>query len=328
MGRIMKVSFVLGKFYPLHQGHISLIDFALSVSEKLIILVDNHESYLMSLEERVKRIKETYPNVEVRGIQESTFQNPEESSEFWEYWKNICEKYVPEEKEAIIGSMEYVFDLAKVLNIKPIVIDIEREGINFSATRFRNDPKKEWKFLAPESKKFLCKKIAIMGAESSGKSTLVKKLANNFDTNFVPEYGRTFAENLERPFQTEDFVEIAKFHDKHASVLAKHSNYYFFYDTEAITTLCWQDFLVQQKSEEIENIIRNQKIDLYILVPVQDQWVNDGVRYQKEKEERIIFYNKIKENLIRYNKNFIEIKNGSYTQVYEDVCEKIEELYE
>jgi len=323
----MKVSFLLGKFYPLHIGHLSLIDFASSISEKLIVLVDNHNSYEISLEDRVKMIKESFPNIEVRGIQESTFQEPSESPDFWVYWKNIINTYIPEEKEAIIGSMNYVNSLADLLNIKSIVVDIEREGIDFSATRFRNNKKEEWNSLAPAAKALLSKKIAIMGAESSGKSTLIKRLAKEFNTNYVPEYGRTFAENLKRDFKEQDFVQIAKLHEKHAHSLSKYSNYLFFYDTEAITTLCWEDFLINKQSQEIESIIKNQNLDLYIIVPVQDTWINDGVRYQVEKEQRELFRQKVKEACEKYNKKTIEISEGTYEQVFEEVCRKIREIY-
>lgn len=323
----MKVSFVLGKFYPLHIGHLSLIDFAASVSEKLIVLVDNHVSYEISLEDRVRMIQDSFPHLEVRGIQESTFQEPAESPDFWDYWKNIINKYIPEEKESIIGSMDYVYSLAELLNIKPIVVDIEREGIDFSATKFRNNKKEEWHNLAPAAKALLSKKIAIMGAESSGKSTLIKRLATEFETKYVPEYGRTFAENLKRDFEEKDFIQIAQLHEKHAMALAKYSNYLFFYDTEAITTLCWEEFLINKQSQEIETIIKNQNLDLYIIVPVQDKWVDDGVRYQAEKKQREIFREKVKEACKKYNKKIIEISEGNYEQVFEEVCRKIKEIY-
>ena len=38
------------------------------------------------------------------------------------------------------------------------------------------------------------KKIAILGAESTGKSTICKALAKHYRTDFVPEYARTYFE--------------------------------------------------------------------------------------------------------------------------------------
>ena len=53
-------------------------------------------------------------------------------------------------------------------------------------------------------------KIAITGPESTGKSTLAEKLAKHFNTDYIPEYSRTYLENFEGQYTENDVVEIAK----------------------------------------------------------------------------------------------------------------------
>jgi nicotinamide riboside kinase len=53
-------------------------------------------------------------------------------------------------------------------------------------------------------------RIAILGAESSGKSTLAAALASHFDTVWVPEYLREFVETLGRVPREEDQYGIAR----------------------------------------------------------------------------------------------------------------------
>lgn len=52
--------------------------------------------------------------------------------------------------------------------------------------------------------------ITIVGAESSGKTTLAERLADRFGCLWVPEYARTYLTELNRPYQLEDLSIIAK----------------------------------------------------------------------------------------------------------------------
>ena len=52
--------------------------------------------------------------------------------------------------------------------------------------------------------------VGIVGPESTGKTTLAKGLAKHFKTNWVPEYAREFLSNLDRAYQKEDLIEIAR----------------------------------------------------------------------------------------------------------------------
>jgi nicotinamide riboside kinase len=54
------------------------------------------------------------------------------------------------------------------------------------------------------------KRIAILGAESTGKSTLAPALAARYGTLWVPEYLREFVETQQRvPFE-DDQIDIAR----------------------------------------------------------------------------------------------------------------------
>lgn len=55
-----------------------------------------------------------------------------------------------------------------------------------------------------------CYTIVITGAESCGKTTLAKNLASYFNTTWVKEYARTYIEKLNRPYNKNDLLIIAK----------------------------------------------------------------------------------------------------------------------
>jgi hypothetical protein len=49
-------------------------------------------------------------------------------------------------------------------------------------------------------------KIAIVGPESTGKSTLARQLASHFNTLWVPEFARKYIDQLNRPYQQADLL--------------------------------------------------------------------------------------------------------------------------
>ena len=53
-------------------------------------------------------------------------------------------------------------------------------------------------------------KVAITGAESTGKSTLSDALANHYRSISVPEFSRSYIENLKRPYTYNDVEFIAR----------------------------------------------------------------------------------------------------------------------
>ncbi len=53
------------------------------------------------------------------------------------------------------------------------------------------------------------KKIVVIGPESTGKSTLCEKLADHYNTLWVPEYAREYLEKHGPEYTYEDLYDIA-----------------------------------------------------------------------------------------------------------------------
>jgi nicotinamide riboside kinase len=79
--------------------------------------------------------------------------------------------------------------------------------------------------------------VVFVGAESTGKSTLVEYLAREYDTVFVPEIGRYIWEEKQGLLTVDDYVEIAVKHRLAEDEAQARARRYLFVDTSALTTL-------------------------------------------------------------------------------------------
>lgn len=75
-----------------------------------------------------------------------------------------------------------------------ILVDRDREAVPISGTLVRSNPLGCWDFLEPPVRAWYAKRICLVGAESTGKTTLAQMLAERYQTVWVPEYGREYSE--------------------------------------------------------------------------------------------------------------------------------------
>ena len=146
------------------------------------------------------------------------------------------------------------------------------------------------------------RRIALIGPESTGKTTLCMQLAEYYKTVWVPECARTFIENLNRAYTYEDVVHCAREQMKAEDALAETANRFLFCDTELINYKVWFDDKFNKTPDWLEAEITKRKYDLYLLTSPDLPWVHEGVRenphrreylfdlYKKELEKRNSVY--------------------------------------
>lgn len=330
-----KNGLVLGKFYPITLGHKYLIDTAIENSQKTHVIISHNSTQSIPGSIRFEALKELYKdNDDVTIYEFDDYGLPQSDTEcdtleeFYAYWIPEVYKLV-NELDVVFTSEDYGDSFAEFLGIEHFLVDKERSTYPISGTRVRNNPFNEWGFIPQPMKKYFIKRVAIMGPESVGKSTLTKLLAKEFNTNFVEEYGRTVYEENGNFVGVEDFRKISLGRQKLEDDLIKHSNKIIFCDTEDITThiflnmYCDGELSVENKWFD-ETIDDKRKFDSYILLKPDCEGIQDGTRVFLE--ERIEHYEVIKNRLIKNKCNFIEI-GGSWKDRFDDSVKYIKTSY-
>src|SRR5699024_8158459 len=114
----------------------------------------------------------------------------------WQEWSDRVRNLLKD--KGIVPSYVYSSEPQDVepyknhLQLETILIDPQRHFVDISATKIRENPLYYWDYIPTEVKPFFVRTVAILGGESSGKSTLVNKLANMFNTTSAWEYGRDY----------------------------------------------------------------------------------------------------------------------------------------
>ncbi|MGP1446382.1 MAG: AAA family ATPase [Candidatus Limimorpha sp.] len=129
-------------------------------------------------------------------------------------------------------------------------------------------------------------KIAIVGPESTGKSTLAEQLAQHFGTTFVPEYSRTYLADLKRPYTIDDVVAIAEGQQRLIAEAEATQGGFLIADTEMLVNKVWTRYVFHCVPPFIEQAVRQQHFDLYLLCDVDLEWRYDPLRENPDLEER------------------------------------------
>lgn len=127
--------------------------------------------------------------------------------------------------------------------------------------------------------------IFLTGAESTGKSTLTKQLAEHFKTPFVEEYARNYVSGLERDYQIDDLEIIAR---KQIDQISRHSsNKLVFFDTGLIITYIWYQDKYGLVPDWLSQAIPVFGKGKYLLCNPDISWFNDPVRENPHRRHEL-----------------------------------------
>ncbi|MEO6303857.1 MAG: ATP-binding protein [Bacteroidia bacterium] len=136
-------------------------------------------------------------------------------------------------------------------------------------------------------------KIAIIGAESTGKSELCEALAKHYNTHCVPEYAREYFNHSDLyNYTKEDLVIIAKKQIEKENDLIKKAHRFLFCDTTLITLKIWAELEFKQTPDFIEQNLFKIKYDHYLITANDMPWKEDPLRQNKFSREMIFEMNK------------------------------------
>lgn len=335
------VGFIGGKFSPLHNGHIRTIIEASTMVDELHVVVisdDNwekehlyHESQFpfFPVKHRARWIKETFKNHDHITVDFTHQPVSDNDIKDWKIGAENIKKIINNDITHIFSS-EYQYDTYFQLfypDAVHVVIDAQRSHVPISASSIRQHGAiKSWEFLPEAVRKDVVKKVAVIGTESNGKSTLVQNLALLFNTKYVEEYGRTFMYEVGDTYTIpEDYHTIVMQHWLNVEKEKRHANKVLFVDTEAIVTQNFSHLYEGKYQDIIDAVIKIQQYDLVLFLEPDVKWVDDGTRVFGEESVRKKAHEELMHLMNYHGIEYVMINgdfNNRLSQAYAEV-EKI-----
>lgn len=316
---------VIGKFYPPHLGHEYLIRSAALHSSAVTVAVLGSSVESLSIALRVHWLQNAFadmPQVRIVGALDDVAIDYADDS-IWQAHVDIMQEAVAQadrtltplaKVDAVFSSESYGDRLASYFHCPHVCLDQSRILYPTSGTAVRADVPGQWQWLSPSVQAGLAMRVVVLGAESTGTTTLSQDLAVALrargglwtHTQWVAEYGREYSANLlalaraatpeatvyDIHWQSSDFTHVAQEQCRRENLAAAHGSPVLLCDTDAWTTRIWHERYMTKPSSEVDAVADGMPARaLYILtsereVAFEDDGLRDGEHLRSWMNQR------------------------------------------
>jgi HTH-type transcriptional repressor of NAD biosynthesis genes len=282
----MSVGVVIGKFLPPHHGHGALIRTAQSNCDELFVIVCDAAWHDVSARLRAEWIVESFPSVRTLLLDQDDLGLTDDDSEGWARATMDALRQAP---DVVFTSEDYGPRYATAMGAKHVRVDRGAERGGFNATAIRANPQAHLDWLDPHVRSHYVARVCVLGAESTGKTTLARDLAQHYGVGFVGEFGRFYTEAMPDParyrWQTSDFRIIAEAQAALEDDAARWTPSPLICDTNPFVTAVFHEAYLGRPDPELEAAVRDRPYHLFLLCDPETPFEQDhtGLRHDGER---------------------------------------------
>lgn len=290
---------VVGKFCPLHLGHERLIEFASTRCQQLLVIGWSQPGFPgYSVVRRERWLRARFPQATVavlddvrlaalcvqRGAAVRTLpQDSDDEHVQREFTAWLCLSLFGGPVQAVYTGEDYGDGFAQALAmhfdapVRHERLERARDVGQASGTQLRADPHAHRHSLSAEVYADYVQRVAFIGGESSGKTTLARVMAERLQTAWVPEYGRTLWEQQGGDLVPDDLLRIAMTQPQHEDKAARRAHRWLFCDTTPLVTLGYSGWMFGMAPQPLRQAAR-RRYDLLFLCSPDIPFDQDGTR--------------------------------------------------
>ena len=309
---------VLGKFMPIHAGHVHLIEAAAQQAARVTVLVCTLQREPLAGALRYRWAAETLAHlatVRVVHVADEVPAQPEDSPDFWAIWVPLIHASCGTDLDVVFTSEAYGTELGRRLGIAAVCLDPARTTVPVSATRIRTAPLANWAFVPAAVRPHFVQRVALLGAESSGKTTLAAALAAHYATAWVPEFVRDYLnDGPNLAYTTADLRAIGAgqraLERAYRHLPGPLATGLLLCDTDALTTTVWAElyFGEEQAPPALVELALADRYAFTLLLAPDLPWVPDGTRDQPAR--RAWFFERLRHWLARAGRPYAVISGA------------------
>ncbi len=163
-----------------------------------------------------------------------------------------------------------------------------------------------------------CIRICLFGPESSGKSTLSRKLSKHYNAPLVPEYAREYLQQLwnneQKICRPKDILPIAAGQINLENEALRAAKDLIICDTDLLSTKVYSEAYYSGWCPELlHKMALENTYDLYLLCYIDTPWTQDDLRDRPERREEMFSY--FQNSLLTYKKPYITLRGDIDTRM-------------
>ena len=335
---------MIGHFEPLHLGQMRSILAAAGQAKSLHIVITKHPSphpdFYITLQDKARWLQMAcadLPFIHIHTTKEIALPLHERFDDVTidiaasnaKLQRLTDALNLPEEAVLFVADNHPLaqLGLAEQLLMQIITTPLQPEFDSYAIAR---NPVAHWSALHPQVRANYTKTIAIVGGESSGKTTLVHKLANYYGASFALEMGRLYVGTdlggSEIGLQYSDYGPIALNHAQAIrAATANATAPVTIVDTDFVTTQAFCEEYEGRNHPFVSACINEFQLDHTIMLDNNTPWVADGLRSLGDNEARGRFEQRLLEIFDRHNIDPHLIDKPDYDARYQEAIAFIDQ---
>ncbi len=286
----MTRAFVLLTALPPTVGHLQLVRFASELEDEVHVLVCTQpgEPFPAERVEAIRQATADLPGVRIHGFHRTVPQEPADAPDFWPMWRALLREHGLQDGDTIVASEPYGAALAQAAGGVFVPYDVERSTTPVRAVDVRRDPVGRFGDILAEFQPMLRRRITVLGAESTGKTTLSRQLAEALPGHWLPEWARPYLEGTPTPDVTHERMLVIWRAQRalQRSALALRDRAFIVQDTDLFATVgFWELWDPATVPDGLRADASADRSDLYLVTRSDIPFEPDPLRYGGDARE-------------------------------------------
>lgn len=315
------------EFAPLHLGHLMDINYAAGQVDTLhIIITPSQNSYKTpTLQDVTRWLQNSCQDFGFIKIHHTDSLELPKLTAYFDYTKDAAGQ---DSLNAAIQALG--LDAPEVFSKTAADSKLILPKTLYDTLAIKEQVLRYFSYLAPACRYFYTHTLAVVGGESSGKTTLVHKLKNHYGASVALEMGRLYSDShlggSELALQYSDYTSIATLH-AHAIDTARLSATaaVTFIDTDFVTTQAFCETYEGRSNPVVEAYIKEYRLDSTLYLDNNVKWVADGIR-RLGGSHRTAFAEKLLSLHKKHDIDLYKIDHPDYHIRYEQAVAYIDKL--
>ena len=295
----MTTGLVVGKFCPLHKGHEALLAFARAQCDRLVVLSYTKPEFPdCPPERRAEWLAAACPDAIRLVLDDAALlafaarrgepprllpanDAPDKEQRGFVAW--VCRAMLGLTVDRVFTSEAYgdgfAASLARAFGhpVEHRPFDPGRVRVPVSGTGLRDGTASHRAFLSAPVRRSLVRRAALIGGESTGKTTLAAALAADLGTCWVPEYGRELWERRGGDLRFDDLLAIAREQVAREEAALARADRWLICDTTPLVTMFYSQAMFGRVDPPLEELA-GRAYDSHFLCDADLPFIQDGTR--------------------------------------------------